>query len=116
MEVIACSLSQFVARYVALSRGADPDNLEDYVQVAEFGLRGYHEHQHSISALNDLFVPDVNFPTILRDYDSLLGFSAVIPLAEMICLYTVFNPALTLTESIHLKLPFKIDANGVRAM
>jgi hypothetical protein len=114
-ETVVCSLSQFNAKILAL-QSASENQVDEFVRIADLGLRGYDTQDHiqySISALTDIFRPETNIPTILRDYDSLLGFTNTIPVLGDIYLYTVFNPSLTLTESIHLKVPFVLNRNEV---
>jgi hypothetical protein len=119
MDIIACSLNEVVDRNLAILADSEPDedSIEDFVKSAEFALRGVYENQqYSISVAENGFTLAENHPTILRDYDSLLGFCPTIPLLQDIYLYPVFNPMLTLLENVHLKVHFRTNVNEVRLL
>src|ERR1700721_382205 len=115
LDVTACTLVQFLKKasdLYQISRNNEED-IGDYVAATEFVLRGFHMTQHSISALSNRFVPAQNNPTILRDYDSLIGFSDELRFNREIFLFSVFNPSLPLKESVHLKTSFRLNSNEV---
>jgi hypothetical protein len=112
----AYTLRGFTERYLELEQHRDDAQGGLALAGAEFALTGWdraNSEQAVLSPLVHRFNPVIHQPTIIREYDSVIGFSVGIPVRQAIFIYPVSNPKDVLMESIHLKYPFRLNAGEV---
>jgi len=112
-----CSLREFVNTYSTMQR--NEQNIVDdqwaFLHSAQFALTGRVDlQQYAINALQNRFDAEHDTPAFKRDYDSLIGFTPSIPVSSDIYILPLSSARDVLTESLHVKVNFRLPPNRVR--
>jgi hypothetical protein len=104
-EHVAYTVGNFIQRYLEiLATGAS-------MRAANFALTGCdseRQQQATVQPLAHPYRAHQRHSTMLRDYDSGFGFPDPLDVSCDIYVYPVSNPAQTLKQNIHIKVPFDI--------
>jgi hypothetical protein len=116
VRVEGCALSAFNNKVIRLL--PQDEGMVDEVQYYR-GLNLALTGKDSATGIQYLLEPTRNRftrereVTVVRDYDSLIGFTGWIPIVSNVFIYPVTNPVDTLTANVHLKVPMKIHEHRV---
>lgn len=104
------TVGQFLVTAVNLRNDENMDSTDATFRSLEFVLTGRHpDHQTQavLTPLANQIPPDTEL-ILRRDYDSLIGFTDFIPIAEPINVCPVSRHEDTLSSNIHIKVPFPL--------
>ncbi|KAH7917206.1 hypothetical protein BV22DRAFT_1135598, partial [Leucogyrophana mollusca] len=105
-----CSIGEFNNHAIECFGGGVPETCRG----ANFVLTGVDladNVQYCVEPLRDVFRGDRNV-TLVRDYDSVIGFTKFIPFAVPTFLYPLSNKAETLTSSVHVSIDWQTSLNA----
>ena len=110
-RIEGCSLGDFNNRLIDLFQQWENTHDEAAFHNACFmALRGIDREngiQYSVEPLRNRMTQPCEMTTV-RDYDSMIAFTTVIPITQDVFLYPVSNPINTLNKSIHMKVPMTL--------
>lgn len=105
-EVEDLTLAGFLNRFRAYRQLVPADDQpEPDMVAARYALTGLSrdsQHVAGINTVRDLLGPRGTLPFIRRDFDSLIGFSADIPVSKNVTYFPNPSPTRTLNKSVHV--------------
>lgn len=106
------TLPEFIGKFSQI-RAADPQHNSPHPDflAARFGLTGQAPNGPTchIDALRGRLIPETPSPMIRRDFDSVIGFTDIIPVSSDLQYYPNPAPARSLNKSIHIEIEFQVS-------